>query len=84
MPSTTQVNGQLALRPCFVGARSNMSHARALVADVLRIGAELVLEVASDPREQGAHARVQKQQVLLSGSSPPRTKVSPGIMANGK
>jgi aromatic-L-amino-acid decarboxylase len=74
MPSTTQVNGRLALRPCFVGARSNMSHARALVADVLRIGAELVLEVASDPREQGAHARVQKQQVLLSGSSPPRTK----------
>jgi aromatic-L-amino-acid/L-tryptophan decarboxylase len=45
MPSTTQVNGQLALRPCFVGARSNMSHARALIADVLRIGEELVLEI---------------------------------------
>jgi aromatic-L-amino-acid decarboxylase len=47
MPSTTQVNGQLALRPCFVGARSDMSHARALVADVLRIGAELLLEIGS-------------------------------------
>ena len=41
MPSTTQVNGKLALRPCFVGARSNASHVDELVADVLRIGAEL-------------------------------------------
>jgi aromatic-L-amino-acid/L-tryptophan decarboxylase len=41
MPSTTRVNGRLALRPCFVGARSNLSHARALVADVVRIGDEL-------------------------------------------
>ena len=36
----------MALRPCFVGARSDMSHARALMADVLRIGAELVREHA--------------------------------------
>jgi aromatic-L-amino-acid/L-tryptophan decarboxylase len=42
MPSTTRVNGQLALRPCFVGARSHLSHARALVADVVRIGDELL------------------------------------------
>jgi aromatic-L-amino-acid decarboxylase len=41
MPSTTRVNGKLALRPCFVGARTNTSHARALVADVIRIGDEL-------------------------------------------
>lgn len=41
MPSTTRVNGHLALRPCFIGARSELSHARALVADVLRIGSEL-------------------------------------------
>ena len=41
MPSTTIVNGQLAIRPCFVGARSTMVQAKALVADVLRIGAEL-------------------------------------------
>jgi len=41
MPSTTRVNGKLALRPCFVGARTDMSHARALVADVIRIGDEL-------------------------------------------
>jgi len=41
LPSTTRVNGQLALRPCFIGARTELSHARALVADVLRIGREL-------------------------------------------
>jgi aromatic-L-amino-acid decarboxylase len=44
MPSTTRVGGRLALRPCFVGARSNADHARSLVDDVLRIGAELVHE----------------------------------------
>ncbi|HET7538281.1 MAG TPA: aminotransferase class V-fold PLP-dependent enzyme [Polyangiaceae bacterium] len=41
MPSTTRVNGQLALRPCFIGARTELSHARGMVEDVLRIGAEL-------------------------------------------
>jgi aromatic-L-amino-acid/L-tryptophan decarboxylase len=41
MPSTTRVGGQLAIRPCFIGARIELSHARALVADVLRIGDEL-------------------------------------------
>jgi aromatic-L-amino-acid decarboxylase len=44
MPSTTRVDGRLALRPCFVGARSTKEHADALVADVLRIGAELERE----------------------------------------
>lgn len=45
MPSTTQVNGKLALRPCFVGARTNQDHAEALLKDVLRIGQELVDEL---------------------------------------
>jgi aromatic-L-amino-acid decarboxylase len=45
MPSTTQVNGKLALRPCFVGARTNQSHAEALLRDVLRIGNELAQEL---------------------------------------
>jgi aromatic-L-amino-acid decarboxylase len=43
MPSTTQVNGKLALRPCFVGARTTHEHAHALLKDVLRIGHELAL-----------------------------------------
>ncbi len=42
LPSTTQVGGKLALRPCFVGARANLEHADSLVDDVLRIGGELV------------------------------------------
>lgn len=45
LPSTTQVNGKLALRPCFVGARAGMAHADELVDDVLRIGAQLVSEL---------------------------------------
>ena len=44
MPSTTRVDGRLALRPCFIGARSTIEHAQALVADVLRIGGELERE----------------------------------------
>ncbi len=46
MPSTTLVNGQLALRPCFVGARSEHAHAQGLLDDVLRIGGELEREAA--------------------------------------
>ena len=46
MPSTTIVNGKLALRPCFVGARTNQSHAEALLRDVLRIGKELTQELS--------------------------------------
>jgi len=45
MPSTTLVAGKLALRPCFVGARTNHEHAQALLSDVLRIGHELALEL---------------------------------------
>jgi aromatic-L-amino-acid decarboxylase len=48
MPSTTVVEGKLALRPCFVGARSEQGHAQALVADVLRIGDELAQEEARE------------------------------------
>ncbi|MFO0829083.1 MAG: aminotransferase class V-fold PLP-dependent enzyme [Phycisphaerales bacterium] len=44
MPSTTRIDGTLALRPCFVGARSEMTHADSLVDDVLRIGDELASE----------------------------------------
>lgn len=53
MPSTTVVNGQLAIRPCFVGARSTMAQARALVADVLRIGAELAPAFADAAQNSG-------------------------------
>jgi aromatic-L-amino-acid decarboxylase len=41
LPSTTQIRGQLALRPCFIGARTHQGHADALLDAVLRIGKEL-------------------------------------------
>ncbi|MCJ8324464.1 MAG: aminotransferase class V-fold PLP-dependent enzyme [Rhizobiales bacterium] len=41
LPSTTQVNGKLAIRPCFIGARSEQSHADGLIKAVLRIGDDL-------------------------------------------
>lgn len=44
MPSTTRVDGRLALRPCFVGARAGMAQAQELVADVLRIGDAMARE----------------------------------------
>jgi aromatic-L-amino-acid decarboxylase len=45
LPSTTRVGGRLAIRPCFVGARGGMEQADELVADVLRIGAEVAREL---------------------------------------
>jgi len=44
MPSTTRVNGQVALRPCFIGARTDRSQIDGLVQAVLRIGDALVAE----------------------------------------
>ncbi|MCB1906320.1 MAG: aminotransferase class V-fold PLP-dependent enzyme [Rhodocyclaceae bacterium] len=41
MPSTTVINGRLAIRPCFVGARATMIHADELVDEVIAIGREL-------------------------------------------
>ncbi len=46
LPSTTQVKGKLALRPCFVAARAHLEHADSLIDDVLRLGAELTRERA--------------------------------------
>lgn len=44
LPSTTVVDGKLALRPCFIGARTTQADAQSLVEDVLRIGAEVARE----------------------------------------
>jgi aromatic-L-amino-acid/L-tryptophan decarboxylase len=46
IPSTTQVDGKLALRPCFIGARATLLQVNSLVADVLRIGAEVARELS--------------------------------------
>lgn len=44
MPSTTKVDGKLAIRPCFVGARTEMQQAYDLMNDVVRIGDSLLTE----------------------------------------
>jgi len=44
MPSTTRVDGKVALRPCFIGARTDRSQIDGLVQSVLRIGDALVVE----------------------------------------
>ncbi len=44
LPSTAMVNGQLSLRPCFVGARTHWSHVDDLLDEVLTIGDQLMKE----------------------------------------
>lgn len=46
LPSTTRINGQLALRPCFLGARTDHDQVDGLIQAVLRIGDALVAERA--------------------------------------
>lgn len=41
MPSTTQINGKLAIRPCFIGARTGWQQVEGLLAEVREIGARL-------------------------------------------
>lgn len=42
MPSTTRIKGQLAIRPCFLGARTDQAQVDGLLQAVLRIGDALV------------------------------------------
>ena len=44
LPSTTRVNGQLALRPCFLGARTGRDEVEGMLQSILRIGAALTAE----------------------------------------
>jgi aromatic-L-amino-acid decarboxylase len=41
MPSTVMINGKLAIRPCYIGARADMLHVNGMVEEVLAIGREL-------------------------------------------
>jgi aromatic-L-amino-acid decarboxylase len=44
MPSTTRIKGELAIRPCYIGARAENSQVDGLLKAVLRIGDALVSE----------------------------------------
>jgi aromatic-L-amino-acid decarboxylase len=48
MPSTTRIRGKLALRPCFIGARTEFDHARGLIDAVVRLGDALVAKDGAD------------------------------------
>jgi aromatic-L-amino-acid decarboxylase len=48
LPSTTRIDGQLAIRPCFIGARAESSQVDGLLQAVLRIGDTLVAEQVSN------------------------------------
>lgn len=44
IPSTTRIGGVLALRPCFLGARTGLEQVSNLVAEVLEVGNSLIKE----------------------------------------
>jgi aromatic-L-amino-acid decarboxylase len=41
MPSTTKVQGQLAIRPCYIGARHEPHQADGLICEILKLGLEM-------------------------------------------
>jgi len=41
MPSTTVIDGQFAIRACFIGARTTWTHAESLLQEILAIGHRL-------------------------------------------
>ena len=46
LPSTTKVNGKLAIRPCYIGARTEIKHVIGLVDAVVRIGKQFLSETS--------------------------------------
>ncbi|MFT3736941.1 MAG: aminotransferase class V-fold PLP-dependent enzyme [Rhodocyclaceae bacterium] len=48
MPSTTVINGKLAIRPCFIGARTSWEHVDALLDEVHEVGTQLVAEALAE------------------------------------
>lgn len=44
LPSTALVNGQLSLRPCFIGARTHWAHVTELLDEVVAVGNQIMKE----------------------------------------
>ncbi|MBE0616005.1 MAG: aminotransferase class V-fold PLP-dependent enzyme [Burkholderiales bacterium] len=51
IPSTASVNGVLAIRPCFVGARTSWEHVDELIEEVLHAGQDLAASRQGAPYE---------------------------------
>jgi hypothetical protein len=47
MPSTAVIDDQLAIRPCFIGARTTWQHVDELVEEVLSAAKEILAEEKS-------------------------------------
>jgi aromatic-L-amino-acid decarboxylase len=56
MPSTTRINGRLAIRPCFIGARTSWQHVDALLEEIRQTGARLVADARSGTMVSGTAA----------------------------
>ncbi|MEJ2180710.1 MAG: hypothetical protein P8Y28_09810, partial [Gammaproteobacteria bacterium] len=50
IPSTTVVNDKLAIRPCFVGARTSWQQANELIEEVVATGELVVANVCPVPQ----------------------------------
>ena len=59
IPSTTMVDGKLAIRPCFIGARTGYSQAIDLVDEVLQIGKQLIVPPSKSTTEFSAITQLQ-------------------------
>jgi len=50
IPSTTLINGNLAIRPCFVGARTSWRQAEELIEEIIAAGEQVVNTVCPVPQ----------------------------------
>src|SRR5262245_47231764 len=53
MPSTTRINGKLAIRPCFIGARTGWQQVDSLLDEIRETGARLVADALSGAMVSG-------------------------------
>ncbi len=50
IPSTATINGKLAIRPCFIGARTTWQHAEELIEQIIAAGERIVANVCPVPQ----------------------------------
>jgi glutamate/tyrosine decarboxylase-like PLP-dependent enzyme len=50
IPSTAMINGKLAIRPCFIGARTSWPHSKELIEQILATGERIVSNVCPIPQ----------------------------------
>jgi len=50
IPSTAKINGKLAIRPCFVGARTSWQQAEELIEELISTGKQIVANVCPVPQ----------------------------------